>query len=103
LSLAQARLLARHLSQEIAADDDAETFIQLAFEHVLAREPTNDEMTTCREFLTQQTELLSDGASLTAFTAGGAPHVAPSQDPKIRARENLVHVLLNHNDFVTLR
>jgi hypothetical protein len=105
IALTQARLLARSLSEEIASDDASsrETFIQLAFEQVLAREPTDDEMNTCREFLTQQTELLSDGASLTAFTAGGAPQVAPSQDPKMRARENLVHVLLNHNDFVTLR
>ena len=27
----------------------------------------------------------------------------PSADPNQRARENLVHVLINHNDFVTIR
>jgi hypothetical protein len=30
-------------------------------------------------------------------------HIPPSADPHQRARENLVHVLLNHNDFLTLR
>ena len=29
--------------------------------------------------------------------------VPPAADPAQRARENLVHVLFNHNDFVTVR
>ena len=28
---------------------------------------------------------------------------AAADDPAMRARENLVHVLMNHNDFVTVR
>ena len=36
-------------------------------------------------------------------TEVAAPAVGPSNDPAQRARENLVHVLLNHNDFVTVR
>ena len=27
----------------------------------------------------------------------------PADDPALRAREDLVHVLFNHNDFVTIR
>jgi hypothetical protein len=27
----------------------------------------------------------------------------PASDPALRARENLVHVLLNHHEFVTIR
>jgi len=27
----------------------------------------------------------------------------PSSDPVVRARENLIHVLLNHHEFVTIR
>jgi hypothetical protein len=38
-----------------------------------------------------------------AFTSGPESQVKPSDDPHQRARENLVHVLLNHNDFVTVR
>jgi len=26
-----------------------------------------------------------------------------AQDPALRARENLIHVLLNHHEFVTVR
>jgi hypothetical protein len=29
--------------------------------------------------------------------------VAPAADPARRARENLIQVLFNHNDFVTIR
>ncbi|MEQ8789927.1 MAG: DUF1553 domain-containing protein [Pirellulaceae bacterium] len=106
LSLAQARLLARRLSQAIADGDSAasdDAFVRLAFAQVLSREATAEELATCRAFLSQQAELLSDAASLTTFAAGEASQVAPSSDPALRARENLVHVLLNHNDFVTLR
>jgi hypothetical protein len=46
---------------------------------------------------------LKDPAKLEAFAAGEAPAVGPSADPEQRARESLVHVLLNHNDFVTIR
>ena len=38
----------------------------------------------------------------TPFPAGEAV-VAAATDPAARAREDLVHVLLNHNDFVTIR
>ena len=31
------------------------------------------------------------------------PLIKPAADPAQRARESLVHVLLNHNDFVTVR
>ena len=41
--------------------------------------------------------------SLTPFARGPAAAVAPAADPAQRARENLVHVLFNHNDFVTIR
>jgi hypothetical protein len=41
--------------------------------------------------------------SLTLFDAGPAPAVPAAADPRQRAREGLVHVLFNHNDFVTIR
>ena len=111
LTLAQARVLAKKLSetpmqknQETASGtpDDAR-FIELAFERVLCREPTSDERAACAEFLTEQSKRLADPKSLTAFTSGAAASIPPAADPHARARENLVHVLLNHNDFLTVR
>ena len=52
-------------------------FVRAAFERVLGRAPTAEESAACAEFLRGQ----------------GAP----------RGRENLVHVLYNHHEFVTLR
>jgi hypothetical protein len=40
---------------------------------------------------------------LTGFAGAATADVPPSDDPALRARENLVHVLMNHNDFVTVR
>ena len=52
---------------------DAPDFITAAFEHILSRTPTEVELASCRDFL-------KDGS-----------------------KESLVRVLLNHNDFVTVR
>jgi hypothetical protein len=52
---------------------DAPDFIIAAFEHVLSRPPTADELASCRDFL------------------------------KEGSKESLMRVLLNHNDFVTVR
>lgn len=35
--------------------------------------------------------------------APAAQSVPPSSEPEMRARENLIHVLFNHNEFVTIR
>jgi len=106
LSLEQSRHLAAEL-QKVAAteapEDARRRFIEVAFEQVLARSPSSKELDYCTEFLAAQTELLSDPKQLTQFAGGSSARVAPSRDPAQRARENLVHVLLNHNDFVTVR
>jgi hypothetical protein len=106
LTLAQSRLLAKKLSDSlgnVAASDAPRRFVADAFVRILCREPSDAELATCLEFLTQQADLLADPKSLTAFSAGPAASVPPSSDSAQRARENLVHVLLNHNDFVTVR
>ncbi len=51
----------------------------------------------------EQAGRLADTARLTAFSSGPEVAIKPSADPALRARENLVHVLLNHNDFLTIR
>ncbi len=106
LSLAQSRVLAKKLSDStgnVAVEDAPRQFVERAFITVLCREPTEEELATCIEFLTEQAKQLADPKSLTAFSAGPAASIPPSSDPQHRARENLVHVLFNHNDFVTVR
>jgi hypothetical protein len=79
LALANSELAlseARKLAKQLATDVD-EAFVRAAFMQVLARRPTAEETRLGREFLTSST-------------------------PE-RARENFVLVLLNHNDFVTVR
>jgi hypothetical protein len=100
LALAMSRILAKTLTQEAAAP---ETFVHSAFEQVLCRPPSANEQQECQKFLLEQAALLSDPKKLSAFTAGAASQVPPSPDPTQRARESLVHVLMNHTDFVTIR
>ncbi|MCU0879781.1 MAG: PSD1 and planctomycete cytochrome C domain-containing protein [Pirellulaceae bacterium] len=106
LTLAQARILAKKLSDSlgnVAAEETPQRFVTKAFVQILCREPTDAERATCLEFLKEQAAKLADPKSLTAFSAGPEASVPPATDPAQRARENLVHVLFNHNDFVTVR
>ena len=97
LTLAESRLLARKIQTP-----NADEFIRDAFETVLSRGPNAQEVDACREFITRQTDSLSDASGLTAL--GTVTNRVPaSADPALRARENLVLVLFNHNDFVTIR
>lgn len=100
LVLGQSRLLAKRLSETTPAPT---AFVVAAFEQVLGRPPTAEEKTRCDRFLQEQAVLLKDSAKLTAFPPGPDAVAAPSADPAQRARENLVLVLFNHNDFVTVR
>jgi len=100
LTLKHARVLARELA---AGKDgqDASAFTIAAFERVLSRPPTEAELAECITFLKQQTER---HAKAPPVVAGPDPDVKQAAaDPALRARENLVHVLLNHHDFVTIR
>ncbi len=98
LTLRHARTLARALHE---TNKDDGSFVTAAFERVLARAPTAEEKEVCAEFLKEQTK---------RHDADKAPPAPPDKegrvpaaDPALRARENLVHTLLNHNDFVTVR
>ena len=74
---------AKSLAKKLAAasGDDADAFARRAFVGILARQPKEDELKLCREFLKARTE----------------------EATAIRAQESLVAVLFNHNDFVTVR
>jgi hypothetical protein len=102
LALDAARTTAGNLAAEIGSPADAaanEQFIIRAFRRVLCREPSAEERTACHDFLSDQARLLANGKALRAVD--GAP--PPIGDPQKRARENLVHVLLNHHEFVMIR
>ena len=71
-------------SQESSSEDAV--FIREVFELLLAREPTSAESTTCQATMKQLREALKEEADVTK-----------------RAKTALVHALLNHNDFVTIR
>lgn len=102
LSLANSRLTleqARRLAGKLPVDG----FIGAAFEAVLNRPPTPVERDDASTFLVQQAKLLAEPAKLKPFETGVATPLKPSADPAPRARENLVHVLFNLNEFVTIR
>ena len=105
LALDQSRLLAAQLSQQVGQQNDPATsqaFIQAAFEQILTQAPTPAEQAACQRFLQSNTDLVQT-TQPAVFPAGGQSQRPPSTVPHQRARENLVHVLLSHNLFVTIR
>jgi cytochrome c553 len=100
--LVQSRLLARMLVAK--AGSDPEAFVAAAFERVLARTPSRAEAAECTAFLVEQAKRFADPSrAATPTAADPADGGKPSGDPAVRARENLILVLVNHNDFVTIR
>jgi hypothetical protein len=98
LARRHARLLARDLRGQVGADPAA--FVAAAFEQVLSRPPTAAETAECVAFLRQRGAQAPGGQPAGAAGADGR---TPASDPALRARESLVHVLLNHHEFVTVR
>jgi hypothetical protein len=87
LALGASEKIAAGLHRRLGAVADRE-FVKAAFETVLASTPSGAEQAACAEALAQWVQV--------ARTARDA-------DPAGRARANLVHALLNHNDFITIR
>ncbi|MBA2112891.1 DUF1553 domain-containing protein [Bremerella alba] len=100
LVVEQSRRLAAMLSNIAPNTED---FIHLAFEAILGRNSTAEELAACQDFLTSQSKRLSDPEDLTPIPSVTKAEVPAAKTPAQRARENLVHVLFNHNDFVTVR
>jgi hypothetical protein len=96
LSFTVASLIAGRLGGVNAA---SAKFVTTAFEAVLGRPPLADELSLSEKFLAQEEERFR-GPEKPAWQ-GSATSEATS--PVLRAREDLVHALLNHNDFVTVR
>ena len=89
--------MAGHLGGEAPS---AAAFVQRAFEAVLGRPPTPEELDLSQKFIEQEQERFRDPEK-PAWQQGAA--AADVKSPVLRAREDLVHALLNHNDFVTVR
>ncbi|QDT32794.1 PSD1 and planctomycete cytochrome C domain-containing protein [Thalassoglobus polymorphus] len=107
LALANSRLTFE-ASRKLAADlnkagSSPSEFIRNSFLKILSREPTELEVTTCEQFLTSQSSLLENKESLTTVSANTKAKLNAADSPALRARENLIHVLLNHNDFISVR
>lgn len=76
----------RHVARMLTAGSRTATnadFVRLAFEHLLTRPPTAPEMARCLQFLEQESHA--------------------EEDAFLRLRASLIHALLNHNDFITIR
>jgi len=100
LTLVHARLLPRQLAAKTGSDTAA--FTVAAFEQVLSRTPTAGELDECVAFLNRQAQR-SNETKPKAPVNSAADGRVPAAEPAERARESLVHVLMNHNDFVTIR
>ncbi|HUG18076.1 MAG TPA: DUF1553 domain-containing protein, partial [Planctomycetaceae bacterium] len=103
LSLTQARKIARELNAAEGITNNNEAFVTAVFERILTRPPTSDERERCILFLQEHPQQFAAGVEQSKFPATSVAQLAPSTDPQLRARENLVHVLFSHNDFVTIR
>jgi hypothetical protein len=100
LSLEAARTLGRKLSARYKADD---AFVRNAFLLITGLEPNAGELAESRRFLAEEAAMFRAPERLTRFSSEQETRVGPSDDPALRARENFVHALFNHNEFLTAR
>ncbi|MDA1046249.1 MAG: PSD1 and planctomycete cytochrome C domain-containing protein [Verrucomicrobia bacterium] len=87
LAIEIASAIAAQLSQA-SPKNDQDAFVEKAFQTLLGRDPDELERKACTMFIEEISQLLSKGK--------GAPSAT-----RIHAR--LVHALLNHNDFISIR
>lgn len=109
LVIVQSRILAHQLNTEFSADDD---FIIALFQHMLSRPPTKQEHRVCKDFLIERTtdyqqnldpnEDTDPNSTVSADSPADESYESPSQQPSLRARENLTKSLFNHHEFVTI-
>jgi hypothetical protein len=89
--LSRAADIAAVIDRAVGASSGARArFIESAYVRILGREPTAAEAVEC-----------TSGLDRLATAIGSASQ--GTSPPEARARSALVHVLLNHNDFVTIR
>jgi hypothetical protein len=105
LVLNQSRPLAAELWKQSESPEKRDhAFITAAFRRILSRSPSSAELEASLQFLGEQTRLLA-AEPAPAPAAGETPPKSPPRptEPAERAREDFIHALFNHNDFVTIR
>jgi hypothetical protein len=89
--LARSGDIAGVIDREVGSDESCRNaFVDSAFERILSRVPTASERSECL-------------SSLARLVAAFAAEATTTAGPETRARSALVHVLLNHNEFVMIR
>jgi hypothetical protein len=100
VSLVHSRRLARRLTQQSV---ETVTFVRAAFRQILSRDVSSDELVICTDFLEKREAAYRQAKTPKPSADLVKKAAAPSADPRIHARENLVHSLFNHHDFVTIK
>ncbi len=90
LSMTMAQQIADRIERSLMPQAKEEQFVTQAFEFILGRVPSRDELAECLRFRDQLKGYLS--------TTSDA-----SRDIDGRVRVRFVHSLLNHNDFISIR
>ena len=99
LSLTESRRLAERLG---GAARPVEPFLTDAYESILGRPPSPAETAASLKFLERQAALFHGPKPVTPFLQQISAQSA-ALDPKLRAREDLIHALFNRGEFVTIR
>ncbi|MFM7250958.1 MAG: DUF1553 domain-containing protein, partial [Planctomycetaceae bacterium] len=101
-AIEQSRRIAARVRGRLPAGAGDDAFVAEAWLVVMGRPPAEAERDACRRFLASQAARYAAGG-LTPFAVGPRAALAPAADPAIRAGESLVHVLVNANEFLTVR
>lgn len=108
LSVHYGRLLAKRVSEEILSSQGSsegtdQRFVSQAFQRVINRPPSENEMQFSLQFIRQQHQLLTTTSDDQLRLAGNKAIAPAASELAQRARENLTISLFSHNDFVTVR
>jgi hypothetical protein len=105
LALANSSLVhkaALELAKRFDAQVDESVFVRQAFLRILCRPPSPQEEKLCRDFLQEQRQLLRQ-QTLSGFVTGQKLAAPAAAEIPLRVRANLIRVLFNHHEFVTVR
>lgn len=99
--------IAKAISAKVGETSDAE-FVSAAFEHLLGRSATEAELAVAVDGLqrlaTNENSTAVPDSSVPAGPGGTAQApIKAVTTPNERARAAFIHVLLNHNDFISIR
>jgi len=105
LSFQMSRVLAGVLNDKVGEAKSADSdFVHNAFDLLLGRPPSANERKESQDYIREQAKLYASTSGLEPFDTGEKNEkVPPASDPRQRARESFVHVMFNHNEFVTIR